>query len=505
MPKYTPQELTEKLQKVTIGQDKYVKDLCTAVWTHCLRKELYDKHGTVIGQPKINVLVLGKSGTGKTSTVKELGKILDIPVIVEDASTFTGTGWKGREVSSIIKDILTEVGTESSKSIFSIVVLDEIDKIFGHIDVASFPPVYNFLKFIEGGVVHYEEQGTKCTLNTDNILFICLGAFDGLAEIIKKRMGLSRRIGIRMDDEQDTKQIDDDIFSYTTKDDLIAYGINPQFLGRIAMITSTRSLQVEDFEKILTNSAASPLMSFGRLLYDSMGVNLSATEDAVHQIATEIADSRTGGRALMQRLSEILQPSLFELPNRPDVNEIQLVYDETCGVHTELVQGKRGEVVIPEDLKPQSVDYERVKVAVEHTMNNCIYRAACDIIDLPTLNNVNFFTEKSQREVRAACFFLSAAISEVLHEAGVLDEPVDDYPLISQKDVLGAFDRITIVEGKFKSKKLSMVTKRYIVKSLLFNPDIDSTMQLAREYVDFNCGSCVHDMKKKKAKKKPNI
>ena len=202
-PEWTPKQLMEQLRETTIG----------------------------------NMLVLGKSGSGKTSTIQALAKLLDLCVVIEDASLFTGAGWRGRDVTSIVKDVVT-AAQDPVQADFAVVVLDEIDKVFVNQAVnPSFPATNNFLKLIEGASIQHEENHTVYEMETSNLLFICLGAFDGLEEIIAKRISGGKRIGFLEDPET---EMPDDLYSHVTKEDLLNYGINHQFLGRISMITATQ-------------------------------------------------------------------------------------------------------------------------------------------------------------------------------------------------------------------------------------------------------------------------
>lgn len=156
--KWTPETLVEKLKENVIGQDRYLKDLCTSVWMHSLNKDAEEKLGYSIDGVKLNMLVLGKSGTGKTFAIQSLAKLLDLNLVIEDSSVFTGAGWKGREVTSIVKDILQSAGEKRVKAEYSIVVLDEIDKML--VDSArtgSFSAWSNFLKMIEGTDVEHTD------------------------------------------------------------------------------------------------------------------------------------------------------------------------------------------------------------------------------------------------------------------------------------------------------------------------------------------------------------
>ena len=195
---WTPQSLAAELRKNIIGQDNYLDDLCLSVWLHSLRIQAGCATGRRIRQPKMNLLVMGPSGSGKTSAVQKLAELLEIPLLIEDASHFTGNGWKGRDVSSIVKDILD---MESEEPYYTIVVLDEIDKMVLNTDAGSsgFAAQNNLLRLMEGGIITHDEGTKSYSMETSGLLFICLGAFDGITDLVRKRLGASRRIGFGED------------------------------------------------------------------------------------------------------------------------------------------------------------------------------------------------------------------------------------------------------------------------------------------------------------------
>ena len=176
------------------------------------------------------MLVLGKSGTGKTSAIPQLAQMLDLCVVIEDASLFTGAGWKGREVSSIVKDVVTSAESKIHSN-YAIVVLDETDKmVTNQSPHSSFSMINNLLKMMEGAEIVHEEGNKTWRMDTSNLLFICLGAFDGLENIILNRLNKGKKLGFRTENK---RFIPDNIFSLAERQDLLHYGMNTQFLGRV--------------------------------------------------------------------------------------------------------------------------------------------------------------------------------------------------------------------------------------------------------------------------------
>lgn len=192
----TARDLVKELQKTVIGQDAWLETLCTSAWMHNLKYKHFLETGEIISQPKLNILCIGKSGTGKTLAVQTLAKLLDLPVVIEDASALRGAGWRGTSVTSIIVHALEAAGEDENKARHSIIVLDEFDKIFcSQVADQSFYPTSNLLTFIGGNIVTHSDNKLNCSLDTSSMLFVCLGAFSGLEKIIQKRLSGDTVIG----------------------------------------------------------------------------------------------------------------------------------------------------------------------------------------------------------------------------------------------------------------------------------------------------------------------
>ena len=329
----TPETLYQELSKTVIGQEGYLKSLCNAAWLHHLRYQHYKQTGEVIDKPKQNILCIGPSGTGKTLAVEQLGRLLDLPVIVENASMLRGEGWKGRSVSSIITRCIDSAPDKNeAEATHSIVCLDEIDKIFkSRLGDNSFLPVDNLLTFIAGSVVTHSDNNRTCKMDTSSLLIICLGAFDGLEDIIRERLAGKASIGFSTDKPTELPQ--GSLLPYATEEDLHKYGISHEFLGRISLITHTSPLTLEDYSHILTQSTASPVYQYDDLLYKTLGVHISITDDAVTNIASQAIDSDEGARLLARTVTDLLQPELHTVAGDASVDSIEI----GCGVDNSLV------------------------------------------------------------------------------------------------------------------------------------------------------------------------
>ena len=325
---FTPQTIYDQMKKTIIGQDEYLKALSNAAWLHHLRYQHFIDTAHFLDNPKQNLLVIGESGSGKTLAVQTLGKLLNLPVIIEDASSLTGEGWRGKSVSHICERIHHATDRAEDK-LFSIVCFDEIDKVFrsnrsntSGISDSGFLPLNNLLTFLAGGMITCTDNNSQCTINSSDFLVICLGAFEGLDEIVQKRLTGDRRIGFCGEghDEPD----EDDILQYVTEEDLHEYGIPWEFLGRLNLITRTRPLNVSDYKRILTQSDASPISQFNDLLSKTSNIRVSITDAAVEHIADKAGKSKEGARMLSRIITETLQPAIFGIGQDPNIDGIEI-------------------------------------------------------------------------------------------------------------------------------------------------------------------------------------
>lgn len=335
----TPKQLSDRLRETVIGQDSWLDTLCSAAWVHNLRYQRFIATGEAISQPKTNILCLGQSGTGKTLALQTLAKILDLPIVTEDASALRGAGWKGTNVTSIVAHALEAAGGDDARARHTIVVLDEFDKIF-HSEVTdqSFHPVNNLLTLIGGSVVTHSDNKMTCSLDTSSMLFICLGAFAGLDEIIQKRISGKTTIGFGASGYTEAPK--EDLFKQVTKEDLREYGISWEFLGRIPLITATNKLTTADYKRILTDSLASPIQQYDDLLSKAIGVHVSISGTAAEHIAQQASGSQMGARGLSQIVTELLTPAIYNIGNDSSIAKITLDLNQN-GLYIDQQQGPR--------------------------------------------------------------------------------------------------------------------------------------------------------------------
>ncbi len=311
----TPRGIFKELKKNIVGQSYYLHDLSICIWLHNLRREHFLRTGERVKGPKYNMLVIGKSGMGKTSAIQAATELLEIPVVLEDASQLRGSGWKGKQVAEIVRDIQEAAaakGIEQEAAEFSIVILDEIDKVFsGSAQEKSFYPIDNLLKFMEGTECGWDNGTNRVQMRTHDLLFICIGAFDGLEEIIKRRLkptlGFSMPRGERETPAKNT-------LKEVSTEDLAAYGVSRQFLGRLPLITVMNELTCRDYEDILLKSEISPVKQLDTLLQLGENVSLDITRKAAEKLAERAICSGLGARALQHELANLMKDTLYDIP-----------------------------------------------------------------------------------------------------------------------------------------------------------------------------------------------
>ena len=334
-PKYPrPQEIAEELDKYCIGQTRAKKALAVAVYNHYKRvgQKQQGKAGEVEVQ-KGNVLLLGPTGCGKTLLAQTLAKKLDVPFAIADATTLTEAGYVGEDVESVIKALYRNAGGDIDKTQRGIVCIDEIDKIARKgggpsvtRDVSGEGVQQALLKILEGKHATITPDGARnrpqqelIQVDTTNILFVCTGAFNGLEDIVRRRVGQQGLgFGATLSAKNDIDK--DELRALARTEDLIKYGMIPEFMGRLPILVSCDALNVDALTKVLWQPKNALAKQYQRL-FELEGVKLSFTEDALRAIAEEAHRRKSGARGLRAIVEEVMLDVMYEIPSLTGVQE----------------------------------------------------------------------------------------------------------------------------------------------------------------------------------------
>ncbi|MBQ2218261.1 MAG: ATP-dependent Clp protease ATP-binding subunit ClpX, partial [Firmicutes bacterium] len=337
-----PAEIAEKLSEYVIGQEKAKKALAVAVYNHYKRINAAQAGDEDVELQKSNIIMIGPTGSGKTLLAQTLAKILDVPFAIADATALTEAGYVGEDVENILLKLIVAADYDLERAQRGIIYVDEIDKLARKTDNPSITRDVSgegvqqaLLKILEGTVANVPPQGGRkhpqqefIPFDTTNVLFICGGMFDGLDKIIQRRIG-EKTIGFNSDIVS-TKKMDPHILDHIQAEDLLRYGLIPEFIGRLPVIATLDELSEEALIEILTKPKNALVKQYKKL-FEMDGVELEVTEDAIKRVAQKALERKTGARGLRAILEKVMTDTMFEIPSREDIKKVIINKDVIDG------------------------------------------------------------------------------------------------------------------------------------------------------------------------------